>query len=163
MTQICLIVPLGETGLSPGHDLPSGGHPSHPIAGTPGHPSHPIAGAPPTPTHPISGPPTYPAHPWVPPSPGVPAHPISGGGTPSHPIYVPVYPAHPWVPPSGAPSHPIYIPGVPAHPIAPGEPPTAEKPEESAWVYAYVPDYGFLWLEVVSVSKDQPAQPAQPK
>ena len=92
--QLCYITPV------------SGGHPDQGLP--PGEPG--------TPTHPIELPPLPPGT--------KPEHPITlppGGGTPSHPIFVPIEPAHPIAGEPPTPSHPIAgggEPVTPEHPIS---------------------------------------------
>jgi hypothetical protein len=157
-------------------DLSIGGGPIIP-PGSPGAPTHPIqpvppgiwGGAPlPWPTPPIyypPGSPGAPTHPIQPVPPGIwggpgglppmTGHPIApGGGSPSHPIYLP-----PGTIP-GVPAHPIVIPppaspGEPSHPIV--IPPPPEKPEVlENWEAKTVWTQQTGWMVVIVPTGDQP-------
>jgi hypothetical protein len=111
--------------------------------------------------------------------PGVPGRPpgIWGGANepwPTPPIHLPPTGGVPGQPPR--PTHPIFYPPSPSHPIfyppgtGPGQPPVtppggstpppggsvgqlpAQDPTAGGWVYAFVPGYGWMWINVASSS-----------
>ena len=90
--------------------------------------------------------------------PPYPSHPIAGGPWPTPPIFYPpgTHPGQPgWgVPGAGGGGGGTTPPPVtPGGPVFPGQLP-AQNPTPGGWVYAFVPGYGWMWIQLA------PAPPA---
>jgi hypothetical protein len=162
-------------GVDPGYGWTPGAHPSHPIV-FPGTPEHPIYYPPDVAPPPID--PGYgidqgtgwnrPTHPIY--NPAHPDHtlPPGGGWMPGSPPPRP-RPQPPGVAPGYGidqgqgvlrPTHPIVIPQPPSKPPEQGGVPIhlpSQDPSEGGWVYAWVPGYGWMWIEVASDPSPPPA------